>query len=157
MTIQPPSSTPQTDAIASTSTSAHAHAQFAQRRPERGPTKVSNSVKTKKWAEKKTHKDEKELHYLGIKWYGNVKEAKKYTVMWNMKQIVLRNERQFGRKSWISTCKHLQNGRLRNNKWRVFDCYKQSSFALKRVKYTGSYPKKEGNRFEWKRRKFRLG
>jgi len=28
-----------------------------------------------------------------------------------MKQIVLRNEKQFGRKSWISTCKYLQNGR----------------------------------------------
>jgi len=35
---------------------------------------------------------------------------------------------------FISTCKHLQNGRLRNNKWRVFHCYKQSSFTLKRVK-----------------------
>jgi len=63
--------------------------------------------------------------------------------MLNMKRIVLRNEKQFGRKSWISTCKHLQNGRLRNNKWRVFHGIKQSSFALNCVKLTESYLKKE--------------
>jgi len=51
-----------------------------------------------------------------------------------MKQTVLWNEKQFGRKSWICTCKHLQNGRLRNNKWRVFHSYKQSNFTQKRVK-----------------------
>ena len=47
-----------------------------------------------------------------------------------MKQLVLRKEKQVGRKNWISTCKHLQNGRLRN-KWRVFHCYKQIEFYTK--------------------------
>jgi len=73
--------------------------------------------------------------------------------MRNMKQTMLRDEKQIGRISWFF---YLQNGHLRDNKWRVFRCYKQSSFTLKRVKLTEFHSKDEGNKFKWKRRKFRL-
>jgi len=40
---------------------------------------LTNSVKTKIMSRKKIQ-NMKQLHYLGRKWYGNVKEAKKYAV-----------------------------------------------------------------------------
>jgi len=78
---------------------------------------LSNRVKTKTKNEQKNHTQTRNNYILlGRKWYGNVKEAKKFSLVKYETNSAAKRKAIWSQKLDF----FLQNGRLRENKWRVF-------------------------------------
>jgi len=116
---------------------------------------LSNSVKTKKYEQEKKHKNEKKLHYLGRKWYGNVKEAKKI-------RSYVKYETSSAAKRKATWSQKLDFYLQILAKWSL-EIQVASVSLLQTIEF---YTKprqinrilsEERRKFEWKRRKFRLG
>jgi len=104
-------------------------------------------------SQKNTQEQEKKIQNWKRKGYGNVKKAKIYSYARYETYNAAKQKSDWTHKLVF----YLQNGRLRDNKWRLFQCYEKSNFTSKRIKLTEFHPKNDGNKFKWKRRKFRLG